>query len=67
MAKKTVLTIECAGCGAGMGTKDGQGVEGVTSSFCDECLQIERLKLAQHLVKTKGLSWAVAKREAGMP
>lgn len=66
MAKKTILTIKCCGCDADMGEKNGQGVTGVTSTLCDECEQIELLKLAQHLVKTKRLSWPDAKREAGV-
>lgn len=34
----TKLTIACGWCGKHMGEKDGQGVEGTTTSICDDCL-----------------------------
>lgn len=33
----TKLKIVCAWCGADLGEKDGQGVEGVTGSICQKC------------------------------
>ena len=40
MQVKTVMVIECACCGKYLGEKDGRGVEGPTSSVCDNCLDI---------------------------
>lgn len=34
----TKLKIVCAWCKKGMGEKEGNGVEGTTSSICDDCL-----------------------------
>lgn len=39
--KKTVLTIACMYCQKPMGEKDGEGVEGVTTSICEKCWGIE--------------------------
>ncbi len=61
---KTIMKIECGWCGTPMGEKDGEGVKGITTSICPECEHIERLKLAQHLVKTQKLTWEEAKRRA---
>ncbi len=33
----SVLKVICAWCGKDMGEKDGQGTEGSTGSFCEEC------------------------------
>lgn len=33
------MKIVCAWCGKDMGEKDGAGVEGVSHSICEECLQ----------------------------
>lgn len=33
----TVLKIVCAWCGKGMGSKDGEGQEGITHSICLDC------------------------------
>ena len=33
----TVLKIVCAWCGADMGEKDGEGVEGISHGMCEEC------------------------------
>jgi hypothetical protein len=55
---------ECGWCGVDMGEVPGEGVEGVTTGICKECEQIERLKLAQHLVLTKRISWDEAKKRA---
>lgn len=33
------MKIVCAWCGRNMGEKDGAGVEGVSHSICEECLQ----------------------------
>jgi hypothetical protein len=60
--KNTILKIVCCGCDTPMGEKNGGGVEGVTSGFCPDCYLIERLKLAQHMVKTKKVTWAEAKK-----
>jgi len=35
--EKTILKIVCMDCGADMGEKNGEGVEGVTSSLCEKC------------------------------
>ncbi len=35
----TTLKIECVFCGRYMGTKDGQGRSGITSSICPDCLR----------------------------
>jgi len=35
----TVLKITCAWCGKDMGEKDGEGVEGISHSICDECFK----------------------------
>lgn len=35
--KQTKLEIVCMYCGKDMGTKDGEGVEGVTTSICEKC------------------------------
>jgi hypothetical protein len=64
--KKTILTIVCCGCDTIMGEKNGGGVKGQTSTLCPECEFIERLKLAQNLVKTKKLSWVEARKQAGL-
>lgn len=37
----TVMVVECCGCGAEMGVKDGRGVSGTTSTICTGC--VERL------------------------
>ncbi len=41
----TTLTIICAYCGADLGTKDGQGISGVTSGMCPACYKKEQAKL----------------------
>ena len=33
----TVLKIVCAWCGKDMGSKDGEGQEGITHSICPDC------------------------------
>jgi hypothetical protein len=33
----TTLNIVCSWCGKPQGTKDGQGIEGETSTICPEC------------------------------
>ncbi len=33
----TEMTVSCAWCSKAMGTKDGQGVSGVSHSICPEC------------------------------
>lgn len=68
MAKKkhTVLKLECAWCGTPMGEKDGQGVEGVSHSICPMCQYVENLKLAQHYVKTLGITWDEAMKKVGV-
>ena len=63
---KTIMKIGCSWCGMDMGEKDGGGVTGTTSGICSECNHIERLKLAQHLVKAKKATWEEAKRKAGV-
>lgn len=45
MKNKTKLEIVCCWCGAPMGTKDGQGVEGKTGSICPKCLKKEKKKI----------------------
>ena len=37
----TILTIICSYCGADLGTKDGQGLTGVTHGICVACLELE--------------------------
>jgi len=64
--KKTVLKIECCGCGLPMGEKNGGGVTGTTSGLCPECDNIARLQLAQNLVKLGRYDWPTAKRRAGV-
>ena len=39
---ETVMNIKCAWCGKDMGTKDGQGVTGVTHSICEDCSDEQR-------------------------
>lgn len=34
---ETVLKIVCSGCDKDMGEKDGKGVEGISSSICQDC------------------------------
>lgn len=31
------LTVVCAWCGKYLGTKEGQGVEGISHGICEEC------------------------------
>jgi len=33
----TVLKIVCAWCGKDMGSKDGEGQEGITHAICPDC------------------------------
>lgn len=33
------MKIECAWCGKNMGEKDGEGIEGVSHSVCEECYE----------------------------
>jgi CRISPR/Cas system-associated protein Cas10 (large subunit of type III CRISPR-Cas system) len=40
----TTLKITCAWCGKDCGTKDGQGVEGETSTICTECAKKMEVK-----------------------
>ncbi len=35
--KKTILHVVCAWCKKSMGTKDGQGVEGISHTICEDC------------------------------
>ena len=50
MVKKTTLRIRCCyhkqnfGFVLFMGTKDGQGVTGISDGICPECAKIEREK-----------------------
>ena len=32
------MYIVCAWCGKDMGEKDGEGIEGISHSMCEECL-----------------------------
>jgi len=34
----TIIYIVCAWCNKAMGSKDGEGVSGVSHSICQECL-----------------------------
>mgnify|MGYP001593043777 FL=1 len=34
---ETILKVVCMYCGAGMGEKDGQGVEGISHGICEQC------------------------------
>lgn len=34
---QTILKIVCMYCDEDMGTKDGEGIEGVTTSICKKC------------------------------
>lgn len=43
--EKTTMKVECAWCGADMGTKDGQGVTGTTHGICPKCADKEWGKL----------------------
>ena len=36
---KTVLTVTCAWCGCDMGTKEGEGVSGVSHGICESCYE----------------------------
>ncbi len=36
--EKTIINIVCAWCGKELGEKDGEGVDGVSHSICDDCL-----------------------------
>lgn len=38
----TTLTVYCAWCGKYLGSKDGQGVAGVSHGICPECLMAEQ-------------------------
>ncbi len=40
---QTVMTIECMYCKKEMGAKDGKGVDGLTSSICEECWEEHNL------------------------
>jgi hypothetical protein len=57
---------ECGWCGRDMGEVDGEGVEGTTTGICPECEYIEKLKMAQNLVKTQKLTWGEAKEKVGV-
>ena len=35
--KKTILIVFCAWCGKALGTKDGEGVAGVSHGICPDC------------------------------
>lgn len=50
---------KCAWCGTDMGESDID-----TSGCCPDCVLVERLKSAQHLVKDEGYTWDAAKKEA---
>jgi uncharacterized Zn finger protein (UPF0148 family) len=69
MAKKehTVLKVTCGWCGIPLGEKDGEGVSGETHGLCPMCSYIEHLKLAQNLVKNKGLTWEKALEQINLP
>jgi hypothetical protein len=64
---KTVMQKECAYCGDSMGEIDGLGQTGTTHGICPICVVIERLKMAQSLVKDQHLSWEEAMKKAEVP
>jgi hypothetical protein len=35
--KKTTIVVFCAWCGKPLGTKDGEGVSGVSHGICPDC------------------------------
>ncbi len=35
----TTITVVCAWCGAGMGTKDELGVTGISHGICERCME----------------------------
>jgi len=37
LQRETILEIRCVYCDCFMGTKDGQGIEGITTSICPNC------------------------------
>jgi hypothetical protein len=43
----TVIVVLCAWCGKHLGTKDGQGVSGVSHGMCQDCARafLEELEL----------------------
>lgn len=43
--EKTIMKVECAWCGADLGTKDGHGSTGTTHGICPECAAKEWAKL----------------------
>lgn len=48
----TVLTIICCVCRKFLGYKDGEGISGISHSYCQECLETEMKKLKeQGLIK----------------
>ncbi len=48
MSKK--MKIECVFCGRFMGTKDGKGAVGITSSICPDCLRKYYPNVAEQLL-----------------
>ena len=37
MERRTIIRVVCGWCGKDMGTKEGMGVTGTTTTICEEC------------------------------
>jgi len=51
MESKTVITVQCAWCGKGMGEKDGKGVSGTSHGMCRGCYDrlTEDMEIAENM------------------
>ena len=47
------MKIVCAWCGKDMGEKDGEGIEGISHSICEECLSKLEAKV-ENKISRKG-------------
>jgi hypothetical protein len=41
VAEKTIITVICCVCKKFLGTKDGQGVSGISHGYCPECAKAQ--------------------------
>lgn len=49
----TIITVICCICRKRLGTKDGEGVTGISHGYCDACLKMELEKINQIELEAK--------------
>ena len=60
------VKIMCAWCKRGMGEKDGEGVEGISHSMCEECFGRLEKKAENWSGLERGVNTQEKKRQAGI-